>query len=178
MSDTRKKRRRTYLESFRRDKDGKYVYQGETYTCRESGQMDWKRLLFRLWAFGIGLLVCQVAAGCITAPGMDHCFYVLLPYAAGLIAGISACWALGRLTAGGNPLKAYIYEASVKVLPARAILTALAAGICIAGEVVFVCGNGMEGKSVSFFVFLILQMLEVALALLLRREILLTEWVK
>lgn len=182
MTDIKKKRRRTYLESFHKDQDGKYVYQGDVYTyqgnSRQEEAGDLRRELQKLWVWCILLLGGLAAAGCITAPGMDNCFYVLLPYAAGLIAGISVCWALCRLTHGKNPLKAYIYEASIKALPFRTVLTALCAGFSAAGEVIFVLRRGFEGKAGGFCVFILLNVLAVFSSMMIRRIVQSMQWTK
>lgn len=182
MADTKKKRRRTYLESFHKDQDGKYVYQGDVYTYQgngeQGGECNLRCELRKLWGWCIVLLGSLAAAGCVTAPGMDNCFYVLLPYAAGLMGGISVCWALCRLTSGGSPLKAYVYEASVKALPARTILTALCAGVCIVGEIVFVLRQGTGEKTISFCIFLVLNVLILLTSIMLRRKIRSMQWTK
>lgn len=182
MTDTKKKRRRTYLESFHKDQDGKYVYQGDVYTYQGSGGPDGesglRRELRKLWGWCIVLMGSLAVAGCVTAPGMDNCFYVLLPYAAGLMAGISVCWALCRLTSGGNPMKAYVYESSVTALPVRAILTALCAGLCIIGELVFVLRQGIGEKTVSFWIFLALDISVILSSLMLRKKILSMQWMR
>jgi hypothetical protein len=120
----------------------------------------------------------MIAAGCMTAPGIDNCFYVILPYAAEIIAGISVCWALCRLTFGGNPLKAYIYESSVKALPVRTMIAAVAAGLCMAGEIIFVCRQGIGEKIGSFCIFLILNVLTIIVSMISRRKILSMQWKK
>lgn len=182
MADTKKKRRRAYLESFHKGKDGKYVYQGEVYTFVGSGQQKQKQelrsQLRNLWVCCGVMLGSLAASGCVRAPGMDNCFYVLLPYAACLIAGISVCWAMCRLTSGGNPLKAYVYEASVKALPVRTILAALSAGAGAAGEIIYVLRHGMEGKPAGFCVFLILYGFVIISSAVIRRKVLSMQWVK
>lgn len=182
MADIKKKRRRTYLENFHKDSEGKYVYQGEMYiyrgNARADGQSGLGCELRKLWAWCLVLMGSLVAAGCISAPGMDNCFYVLLPYAVGLVAGVSVCWALCRLTSGKNPLKAYVYEASVKALPFRTVLAALCAGVCMIGEVVFVLRQGMGEKTVSFCVFFMLNVLIVLSALMLRKRVRSMQWTR
>ncbi len=173
------KRRRAYLENFHKEQDGKSVYQGEQYTYQGSGGSGGlRRELFRLWGWCAALLASLAAAGCITAPGMENCFYVLLPYAAGLMAGVSVCWALCRLTNGGDPLKAYVYEATVGALPLRSLLTALCAAACMVGEIVFAMRHGIGEKTAGFWGFLFFCALAVFLSAMLHRKIRSMRWEK
>ena len=60
-----------------------------------------------------GALAALAAAGMVPAPGAMQQFYVLLPYAGALVAGISAVWALARMSRGGARLRSYVYEETV-----------------------------------------------------------------
>lgn len=176
MAEEKKKKRRAYLEGYQRDQAGKYVWHGELYTFQGSGRQaaerELRRELGKLWGLCGGMMAALIAAGCITAPGMDNCFYVILPYGAGMAAGVSVCWALYRFTTGGNPLKSYVYSASVKALPRRTALAALCAVLCIAGDILFVCRGGLEGKLLDFVLFLAMNGLFAASSLLMRRRVL------
>lgn len=176
MADAKKQKRRAYLDSYQRDQDGKYAWHGDLYTFQGSGRQapekELRRELGKLWALCGIMMGALIAAGCITAPGMDNCFYVILPYGAGMVAGVSVCWALYRFTTGGNPLKSYVYSASVGALPHRTALAALCAALCIAGDILFVCRGGLEGKLLGFVLFLALNGLFAAASLLLRRRVL------
>lgn len=202
MPETKKKKRRAYLDSFRKNEEGRYDYTGNVYYFagndieennaegndfagnsperngfRGNGEAL-RPCLMKLWLLGAVLLGCLIAAGCISVPGMDNCFYVLLPYAAALMAGISVLWALGRMTAGGNPLKEYVYQASVEKLPERAVMTVFFAAAAAAGEAVYICLHGAEGKPAGFCVFMLLNFAAAGAALMLRREIKTMKWIK
>ncbi len=192
MPETKKKNRRAYLNSFRKNKEGKYDYTGNVYYFEgndiegngvegngfgENGETLRSRLI-KLWLPGAVLMGCLIAAGCISAPGMDNCFYVLLPYAASLMAGISMLWALGRMTAGGNPLKEYVYQASVEKLPERAAMTVFFTAAAAAGEAIYICLHGTEGKLAGFCIFMLLNFVSAGAAFMLRREIQTMKWIK
>ena len=123
------KARKSYLKDFKKDKDGKYVYQGDWYRY-QYGQMSRQGLLARLWGMCAVLVCTAVAAGCVPAAGMDECFYVLLPYAVSVVSGISVCWSLGRLTAGGEKIRSYVYETSCSKIPFRSAVAAVLNGFC------------------------------------------------
>ena len=69
-------------------------------------------------------------------------FYVLLPYAGALVAGISAVWALARMSRGGARLRSYVYEETVAKLPLRCLLTGVFAALAAVGECMDVFLNG------------------------------------
>ena len=178
MTEKKKKGHRAYLEYFKKDENGKYVFRGEYYSyCPEEGQ-TLRQVLVRMWTLCIVMLAAIVAAGCVPAPGMDRSFYVLLPYVAEMIGGIRVCLALGKLTTGGNLMKNYIYEGSVQELPPRTMFTMVCTVIALVGEIVFLCRNGMEGKISGLVLFLVLEIITGAALFLLRRLSLRMKWRK
>ena len=132
MQQKKTRRGREYLNDFRRDVNGSYLYQG-SYR-RYTGSMPYAKLRGLLWALA--------AAGMVPAPGAMQQFYVLLPYAGALVAGISAVWALARMSRGGARLRSYVYEETVAKLPLRCLLTGVFAALAAVGECVDVFLNG------------------------------------
>ena len=59
----------------------------------------------------------------------------ILPYAGALVAGISAVWALARMSCGGARLRSYVYEETVAKLPLRCLLTGVFAALLGAAAV-------------------------------------------
>ena len=127
-TEKKKKSRRAYLESFQKNQEGNYEYKGELYVWQGTGQ-DRRRELARLWGLCIALLGSLAGAGSVDAPGAINCAYVILPYVINLIAGISVCWGLCRLSAGGNPVRAYVWKASVEQIPGRAVFACISGGV-------------------------------------------------
>lgn len=168
MAEKKRKKRRAYLDAFQKNEEGKYEYKGKLYRYRE-GEKSLHRELMRLWILCLSMMAVLIAAGCTDAPGAANCAYVLIPYTVNFMTGISVCWGLYRLTAGGHPLRAYIYQASVAQVPGRAAATAIGAGAAIAGEVFFVIRNGMEDKMAGFVFFLFLEGAAMLLAVLIRK---------
>jgi len=177
MAEKKKKGKRAYLEHFKKDEEGRYVYKGDFYTYQADGK-TLGRVLARLWGMTAVMIAACIGAGCVPAPGMDNCFYIIIPYVAGLMSVISVCWAVYRLSAGGHPLKAYIYDASIKALPARTILVLFCVCAALAGETVFVCIHGFDGKMAGFFILVILDIIIGALAIVMRRCVRTMKWVR
>ena len=134
MQQKKTRRGREYLNDFRRDVNGSYLYQG-SYRCY-TGSMPYAKLRGLLWALCGGALAALAAAGMVPAPGAMQQFYVLLP------AGISAVWALARMSRGGARLRSYVYEETVAKLPLRCLLTGVFAALAAVGECVDVFLNG------------------------------------
>lgn len=173
MAEKKKKGRRAYLDSFKKKSDGTYVYEGESYIFEGD---DLRGEAARICRLGAVMLAAIVAAGFVTAPGTGNSFYVLLPYAANLVAGVSVCWGIGRLAAGGSPLRAYVYQATVRQIPGRAVFAAVCAGAAIVGEIVFLCRNGADGKGIGAAVFLMLEVFVLILAVCTRNCVLKMRW--
>jgi hypothetical protein len=117
-------------------------------------------------------------AGSIDAPGSRNSMFVLIPYVIELMGGISMVWAMCRLTAGGNRMREYVYQASAEKLPGRAMFTAVFGVLSLVGEIIYICQNGFEKKIIGFLIFLILEILIFAMSLLMRLFITKMEWTK
>ena len=138
--------RRAHLNDFYRDVAGNYVYTGTCYVCRAA---DGERaaLLRRLWLLTAVMAAAVVAGGCISAPGMSRCFYVLLPYAAEMGLTGSVVWAMTRWQAREYPMREYVYKATVRALPGRCLAEAVLAGAGIIAETVYLILSGSGGPA-------------------------------
>lgn len=174
-SGNRKNNRRAYLDDFRKDETGAYVYSGTVYEY-EGSEHSLRSLKVRLSVLGILTLIMLLWSGLIRVPGMDHSVYVLLPYAAALCGSVSVCWALGRLCVGGVSLRAYLFQESIEKLPGRCIFTACCSGAALLGETVYILINGTDIRDIGCILFLVQQSVAIACALFLRSRIMRTRW--
>ncbi len=177
MPRKEKKGRRAYLNDIKMNESGKYVYEGTCYFWNEEGESRC-RVLVRLWILCGVLVVAAVAAGCIPAPGMGNCIYLVLPYALEVIAAVGVCWGLGRLTFGGDPLREYVYQATAEKIPGRSALAAVLAVLTAAGEIIYVIQNGMQDDAGMFALCLILEGAAAVSAVYLRRVVSGLSWDK
>ena len=176
MAGEKKRRgRRAHLNDFYRDVAGNYVYTGTCYVCRAAEQ-ERTALLRRLWLLTAVLAAAVLAGGCISAPGMDRCFYVLLPYAAEVGLTGSVVWAMTRWQAREYPMREYVYHDSVEKLPGRALVTAVFAAVALAGEVLYLFRSG--GSLVFGLLFLLLMGGSAAAIFWARRTISRLNWSK
>jgi hypothetical protein len=174
MAKKEKKGRRAHLDHFRMNDEGQFVYKGDLYTF--SG--DRSHYMKKLWICCVLIMIAVVLEGCIQIPGMDDCFYVLIPYVITLMSAVSVCWAMGRLTAGGYPLKEYVYEATVPKLPERTVWVILFAGLGTVCGIIYVLTSGTDGKTAGFIIFLILNLIVIFLAYRMRQTVLSMQWHK
>jgi hypothetical protein len=158
MTDKKNKKsgRHAYLNKFEKNNSDQYEYRGTIYTYDDKA-LSYGRWLARLWICGIVMAAAVLVNGCIPAPGMQNCIYVLLPYVLQLLAAVSVCWAIVRLTAGGAQLREYIYQATVEKLPMRTMLTAILAIAAAVGEVIFLIRNGAGDYLRAAICFLVLE---------------------
>lgn len=148
---------------------GEYVYTGAHYT-QAPGRLTWKQAMARRWAMGLAMAALVVLSGCIPVPGMTNTFYVLLPYAGELVSVCSLVWAVGRMAAGGERLREYVYEETVLRLPVRTVLAAVFSAVTAAGEGLFLALHGAEGGKTGYIAaFLLAQVCVLAISLIWRR---------
>lgn len=147
-----KKRRRAYLDDFKKTASGEYAYKGAEYHL-EGTKEERKGLIIRLWCLLCAGGICLVVCGCVPAAGMEGSAWVLLPYAFTWIAFAFVCSSLYRMTQGGDRLREYIYEAAVLKFPFRLKLTGAGAAATILGELVYLFLHGFSGKIFYTLVF-------------------------
>lgn len=149
-------RRRSYLNDFQPTVSGDYIYTGALYSWAEPG-LARRRALIRLWLGAALPAMLIVAAGCIPVPGMQNCPYVLLPYAGALVSQAAVVWLMGRLSAGGERLRAYVYEATVGRFRVRGGCALCFTALTLAGHGIYLLRHGAgehAGGAVLFWLLL------------------------
>lgn len=134
--------RKSALEHYQVNAGGEYVYTGKY--LRYQGESR-RRALLTLWVICVPMAAAAVACGCIPAPGMVNTFYTLLPLMVELVLAVSCLWSLGQITAGGDPMKEYVYRDSVERLPGRLTATMVFAGLTAGCELLYLIRNGGFG---------------------------------
>jgi len=145
MSGEKKRRgRRSYLSDFSPTADGEYIYNGSLHAFQE-GSMSRKQAMTRLWALSAVSAVFMFAAGCVPAAGTVNCPYVLLPYAGSVLSIASVIWLMGRMSYAGDPLRDYVYKATVEQYGLRSMLVTVFAALSLAGDALYLILNGVQG---------------------------------
>ncbi len=171
----KKDRRKAYLNAYRQNENGTYVYCGNLHTYQ--GDAKSLRLLkTELGICGAALFALLLAAGFLQTSGVGRCMYVMLPYAAALCGSISVCWGIFRFCTGPASLPAHICEAFLKKLPGHALFTACCCIISLAGLILYLAFNGLPAASGGFFFFPLLNAAALTAALRIRFLVRSTEW--
>ena len=143
MADEKKKRRgrRAYLEDFHQNVAGEYIYTGQTHA--------WKaprgKTLRKLWLCAVAAIGAAVAAGCVPNTCMERRVWALIPYVLMLISSGVQGWLLYKLTDGGDPVRDYVWKASVPRLPAAGIVTGILAFTSIVTEIANIFAPNFAG---------------------------------
>lgn len=173
----KKKNRRAYLNDFKKNSAGNYEYQGALYEW-EGETAEYTRQLRLLGVLGLAASLSLIFAGCLSAPGMLNCVYVILPYTVSFVCGCSTMWALVRFLFGGKQLRGYIYEATVLQIPNRAAGTILAAVVTALNECIYLFLHGSEGHLWQALVFLGLILIAIGSLYTLSKKVKNMKWEK
>ena len=172
-----KKGRKAYLNDFQPNLAGEYTYNGAHYHYVGEG-MSYGSVR-RNTVFGAAaMLVGLLAPGFVRAGGMGNCFYVLIPYMAEAISVFVTMFAVFKMLTGGERIREYIFEKSVKRIPAGCVCCAVFAAIGFVCSMVFSAINGIGGSTVEAAVLIVGKCLGVTAPLALRKHILGLSWEK
>lgn len=153
--EKKKKGRRAYLNDFQKNGAGGYVYKGDLYRYT-AGEKQRKKDLLLLWVWYASAVIVAIAAGCLPAEGLGRSALVLLPYLVE-VGGLAAVgWALCRITAGGELLRAYVYESSVLKINRRTWVAMIGAAATLVGGIVFVSWQGFCANWAADLAFLVM----------------------
>ena len=137
-----RKNKHAYLDDFEKDLNGNYQYRGVHYYYK--GTQPRGKALAGLWVLCGGGTACLLAAGFVHGATAHAPFWLLLPYMAGLLAGVYVLYLLVRLTAGGDPLRAYIHEQTAQKLPGVCLAAAVLAALTAAAQLVQLALGGQN----------------------------------
>lgn len=167
----------SYLNDFHPNLAGEYIYDGALYACQSDPDTQ-KKSRRRLWGCTTLLLLAALLSGSIPAPGMQNCFYVILPFLGELIAAVSVVWAVVKLGRDWSAVREYVYERTVPALPGRALCAAVFAAAGILCELLYLALSGYGGQLFSALLFVMLKVLSLICALTIRCELNEQNWAK
>ena len=170
----KRKGRRAFLEDFEKQTDGTYKYIGVVWKTK-MGQEDFIKRMKVLLVLGILCLVIPLAGGFVPAEGLLNTFYVILPYTAVLVAGITILWGQASWYYHGAQLRDYVYEKTVKALPGRLMAGVICGSIACLGTTVHIVVQTVVrrpfGKIIWSVVFLTLMIGYTAICLYMRKKV-------
>ena len=141
----KRKKRRSYLADFRKDATGNYVYTGNVYAF-DGEEAERKKYVAGLGALCILTLALATAQELLPGTEMNNTFYVLIPWLLQFLSAATVVWAFARLAYAGRRVREYVYEATVKKLPIRSLLTLIFCLATVAAEIVFISINGFGDR--------------------------------
>ena len=156
----KKHNRREHLNDFHLNVAGEYVYDGALYACQNDDAKQ-RRSKRAVWGMAAILTVAVAAGGCIPAPGMQNCFYVLLPYLGEFLGAASVIWALAKLGTDWSTVREYNFS-----------------GLGIVCELIFFFVNDHAGQTFFALLYVLLKLIALLSVLVLRAEIMQAEWDK
>lgn len=178
QQEQKKRSRRAHLNDFQPDLRGDYVYTGAHFTF-EGGAEALRRFRLRAALLAGLAAAAAVGAGCLPAVGLSgrgsH-FAAILPYLGLLAAVFGVTWKTVRLLNGVDPLRAYVYEATVPKLPVWTGAGALFGALSALAALLLLLLRPEEGKILPSVLYILLTAASAALNLLLRREIRASVW--
>ncbi len=181
MAKQEKKKRRNkreHLKDFYQDVSGKYVYGGAMYAC-DLPPARRKQILTQMWLSVAGAAAALILGGCIPAAGMSDGFLVIPFYLGAIISTGMACWTLWELTAGGDPMREYIYTACLEKLPKRCEFGMVFAGLCLVGLLLHLFIYRMEDASLwATVLFMVIQIGTIGALFLVKKLLQVLHWTK
>ena len=152
MSENRKRtKRRYYLNDFKIGADGKYEYRGKLYSFGGDDR-ERKRHLARLLSCCIVSLASAVLSEVFprdNRPEGVFDFPVIFWLIQFLFAFLSV-WATARIVFSGEPLREYVYLATVRRLPKYALVCAVSSALTLIAWIVYLLIFGFREASVAF----------------------------
>lgn len=170
MAEKKYKGRKAYLNDFKKNAQGDYEYRGNLYRWNASKAEQRKEAVI-LWIFCAVMLLALITAVCLDAPGTLNCIYVILPAAISFVFGISVVWGMWKLTIAGNPMREYVYKATIEAMSLRCIYVMAGTGAALLGEVIYLVFHGAGEKISGALIFLLSELIGLLFSTIIRKKI-------
>ena len=180
MAQRKKRGRAARAAYFVPTGNGNYVYTGPLYSLSTEAGITAKQAGVRRLLFGGVIIALSLLCGILPVPGMSNTFYVIVPYAGTLIFAAVSLWKSARITYwGGDSLREYVFETTVKQLPVHTLLCAVFAAASVIGEALCLILDGVDpAKLLLAIAFLLAHAAIAALAVIWRKGESKLEWEK
>lgn len=142
-----------YLNEYKLDENGKYVYKGRYFSIDDSPERI-KSVYIKAWIFNIILIAAVIGSGCINAAGMNNTFYVIIPYIAEVAMLFAYSYNSFRLFSKGYRIKEYIYKTAFNKLSPFSMGIAIASAIGFICSLIYLITNGFDNQVVACISYL------------------------
>lgn len=154
MENKPSKNRRSYLNDFKLQDDGKYKYEGAIYKMDES-KITYKKAR-NLVVFGsLITFVLELIAGLVKADGAMDTIYVTIPYVLSMIFVILLAYKCISLYFSRYPLYEYEYKGSVEKFTIYSTISLILLIATLIGELVYIIFNGINKYVAGTIIFII-----------------------
>lgn len=170
-----KNNRWSFLNDFKKDEAGDYIYQGKT-CCFAGDEATRRRAYGRLWVLLVVMVAAAIGSGCVSGAGILNTFYVILPYLGEICALFALTWYQFKLLTKGAEVRAYIYEKTQPRMAPAAVIVAFFAIVGFAASLVFSVSSGFRDGIADAVIYLALKAAVAVTALLYRNYFQQLEW--
>ena len=166
---TPKKRtgRRAYLNDFKLNERGEYVYRGKMMGY--AGVTAYGSYLGILAAAAAAMVLLTVGAECLPAAALSKFGLTVIPWLGQMAFVFLAAYAVFKILTGKNPMRAYVYKASVGKLDTRLTLAMAFSFFTALEETIYILIQGCEGEVLFTVLRPVCSLLCGCIALFLRR---------
>ncbi len=171
------RKRWEYLNDYKKDSGGRYVYTGGYYTFSGTGE-ERKKAYAVLTALLVMISAVVIGSGCINAAGMSNTFYVIIPYIFEVAALFALVWNSVKLLKSGKNIKEYNFSSAMKYISPASVMLAVFAAAGLICSAVFIILNGFDGGTFRCVLYLAAKAADVTLGLIFRKQFLNYKWEK
>ncbi len=154
--------RKSHLNDFKMNAEGKYIYTGAVYTLQNHKQAGVRLGLLTAFAF-----LSVISSGFINAAGLNNTFYVIIPYILEVVCLFTLCWNTVRLLWARGKFREYVYSPVKNRIPSASLALGIFAGLGFICSVLFMVLHGFETKPVQCIIYLILKAADITLAIII-----------
>lgn len=165
----KRRSKKEYLNDYQKNVNGEYIYNGLKYDYVNKKGRSKKQWIIELAVLNIIAFVVMLVPGFILVPGMNNCWYVLLPYGAGLIMTGYLIVEIIRLAWTKEQIKAWDYDKVAARLPKLIVFTLIVLPISLIGELIYIITNGAGGMIAGIIVFYACHIIAACAAAFMRR---------
>ena len=141
MAGEKRRGRRAHLRDFKLNGKGEYVYTGK-YMAWPGDEKDYRRHMVFFAVMAFVMISMTFAAECLASVPMSRYPLTAVFWFAQMVPVCLTVYAVCKMIAGRNPMRSYVYDASVGKLPGRALFSLIFSGICALWECVYLIING------------------------------------
>lgn len=136
---------REYLNDFKRNAAGEYVYCGKVYSF-EGNKAEKKSFIIKTVVLSVLCLLFSVLPECLSPTDMSRSFATIIPWGTELVAVLLSVWAAGRMIIRFNELREYIYKKTVLRLPKLLAAGSIFSAVTFVAQLIYACVNGISGE--------------------------------